>query len=582
MSDSYKPHRPSAKRLFRQVGSRYALSNRALLLFLIPAFGSGLVFDQIRLDGTFLVRLLVAALGYLATVVPLLFARLALPDKPRPSRPLLVMFIFLLAGFIRGSTLLLTSIALGEYEPGEEIFRLVGAPVFALVTLTVCAILAANYGRHKEVLNELAEDRYRLQIRSAGVRAKVELQREELLAKVRNLLDPAIRKIQDSLAKESSGEVVQSIRSTVDDVIRPLSAEVAETPDEIELESGRSAIREKAPLPEKLVFGEFLLPFWAAVLTTISVVSIAFLLEQGTKAFILILLSATFVLVILGATQLITNRLQVPTSIAATLVPIVYAISVTPFFMVTYFFEFNVSTLQIIAFMFFELILGSSLFFAQLVQLQRKQTTERLALVNQQLEMLNAALRQELWLNRRRTASILHGPVQAALYASAMRISQAVSPTVELIAEVEKDIQDALEKLNNPSNLELESIKDVLSQIAEIWSDSAEISIEIDPKLENQISRQPLATEATLEVVREFITNAMKHGKASKVDVQIGAIDNSRFFIEVKDNGSKIDHPAKPGFGSKLLSELSLSWSRSRIKDTTVCYAEIVLGRDNL
>jgi signal transduction histidine kinase len=139
-----------------------------------------------------------------------------------------------------------------------------------------------------------------------------------------------------------------------------------------------------------------------------------------------------------------------------------------------------------------------------------------------------------------------------------------------------------LEKLNNPSNLELESIKDVLSQIAEIWSDSAEISIEIDPKLENQISRQPLATEATLEVVREFITNAMKHGKASKVDVQIGAIDNSRFFIEVKDNGSKIDHPAKPGFGSKLLSELSLSWSRSRIKDTTVCYAEIVLGRDNL
>jgi signal transduction histidine kinase len=172
--------------------------------------------------------------------------------------------------------------------------------------------------------------------------------------------------------------------------------------------------------------------------------------------------------------------------------------------------------------------------------------------------------------------------VQAALYASAMKVSQALSPSLELVAEVEKDIQDALEKLNNPSNLGLESIKTVLAQIIEIWADAAEITISIDPDLEDQISRQPLATEATLEVVREFITNAMKHGSASKVDIQIGAIDELRFFVEVKDNGVGFDHPSRVGFGSKLLTELSLTWNRKREQDTTICYAEIVLGRDNL
>jgi signal transduction histidine kinase len=582
MTENYKPHRPSAKRLFRQVGSRYALSNRTLLLFLIPAFGSGLVFDQLRLDGTFLIRLLVTTIGYLATVIPLLIARRALPNKPRPSRPVLILILFFMVGLIRGSVLLLLSIAIGEYQPGEELFRLAGAPIFTLVTLTVSAILAGNYSRHREVLNELSEERYRLQIRSAAVRAKVELQREELIAKVKNLIDPAISKIQQSLTKQASAEAVQSLRLTVDNVIRPLSTEVAEADDYIELESVQSATREKAPLPEKLILAEFLLPFWAALLTVISVISTALLVESLLNALALLFFSGIFVYGVLGLIQFLTAKFEVRTTSAIFLVPAIHGFAVLPFFPLVDLLNYNLSEGQLFAFVFFEVVLGGSLFYAQLVQLQRKQTTERLAQVNQELEILNATLRQELWLNRRRTASVLHGPIQAALYASAMKISQASAPSEALISEVEKDIQDALEKLSNPSNLELETIKDVLDQIVEIWSDSAKITIEIDSTLEGKISRQPLATEATLEVVREFITNAMKHGSATKVKAKIGAIDDSRFFIQVKDNGTGLVHPASNGFGTKLLSELSLTWSRKREKDTTVCYAEIVLGRDNL
>jgi fumarate reductase subunit D len=102
VTDSYKPHRPTAKRLFQQVGSRYALSNPVLVLFLIPAFGVGLIFDQTRSDAPLEYRLLSATIGYIATITPLLIARIFLPNKPRPSRPALMMAIFLLAGLIRG------------------------------------------------------------------------------------------------------------------------------------------------------------------------------------------------------------------------------------------------------------------------------------------------------------------------------------------------------------------------------------------------------------------------------------------------------------------------------------------------
>ena len=224
---------------------------------------------------------------------------------------------------------------------------------------------------------------------------------------------------------------------------------------------------------------------------------------------------------------------------------------------------------------------GGTTFAAQFAQLQRKATTENLVAVNQQLEILNASLRQELWLNRRRTASVLHGPVQAALFASAMKLSQEQKPTPELVSEVEQDIAAALEKLNNPSNLEGEDITDLLNQIVEIWSDAAQISIKIPEDLEAAITKQPLTSEALIEIAREFITNAIKHGKASSVSLKVSRIDGARIAIEVIDDGQGVPPGAKPGFGSKLLSELSLVWRQSRVGDTTLSYAEIVLGQQD-
>ena len=231
--------------------------------------------------------------------------------------------------------------------------------------------------------------------------------------------------------------------------------------------------------------------------------------------------------------------------------------------------------------MLFGVCVGITTFAAQFAQFQRKATTEKLVGVNQQLEILNAALRQELWLNRRRTASVLHGPVQAALFASAMKLSQEQKPTSELVAVVEQDISAAIEKLNNPSNLEGEDISDLLNQIVEIWSDAAKITIEIPEPLEAEIARSPLASEALIEISREFITNAIKHGKASSVSLKVSRLDDLRIAIKVVDDGQGLPPGAKPGFGSKLLSELSLVWRQTREGDSTLSYAEIVLGQEN-
>jgi signal transduction histidine kinase len=552
-----------------------------MLLFLIPAYGTGLIFESLRRETNFLELFGVATAGYLATIAVLLLARRLLNGKEDKSRPFFVLAVFLLSGLIRGIVILVLDVLTGQHQVGEELFRLLGGPIFTFVTLTLAAVLASNYQRHRESLAALADERYRLQIRSAGIRAKVQIQREELLAKVRSLLDPAIAKIQANLTGQSSTEAIDSLRSTVDDVVRPLSIEVAEASDELEAESGKAVIREKAPIPSRILLGEFIIPLWATLILGLVLVPAAFLVEDSPNSLIILLTVFLSMFLGLGLFQRLTMKLPVPPFLATLVVPSLYAISLVPMYFAADLLQLNVTVPQVNALLFFGACVGATTFAAQFSQLQRKATTENLSAVNLQLEILNASLRQELWLNRRRTASVLHGPVQAALFASAIKLSQETKPTPALVAEVEQDISAAIEKLNNPSNLEGEDISDLLNQIIEIWSDAAEITIEIPEALEAAIARQPLASEALIEISREFITNAIKHGKASKVSLKVSRLDDLRIAIQVVDDGQGLPPGAKPGFGSKLLSELSLVWRQFREGETTLSYAEIVLGQEN-
>jgi signal transduction histidine kinase len=577
VTGSYKPHRPTAKRLFQQVGSRYALSNQALILFLVPAFGVGLIFDQTRSDSSIEYRLISTTIGYLATIIPLLIARLFLRNKPRRSRPTLIMSVFLLAGLVRGASILEFSILSGEFQEGELLYRLVGGPLFTLISLTLNAILASNYARHKEALVQLAAERLRLQVRSAGVLARVQQQQEELVAKVETLIRPAVRRIQETSTTDSSAALISSLRDTADEVVRPLSREVAEGSDDLNFASEPAAVRVKSALPKRVILGEFLLPFWAATMTIGLLVSSTVLLEEPLTAFVVLILIFVLVFGFGGIVQSLTKKLEIPTLAAWVIIPFTYAFPLSTFFVLKPLLNMQTTDAQLLTMLFFECILGMLLFFSQLVQLQRRETTERLEDVNKQLEVISSRLSQELWLNRKRMAALLHGPVQASLYAAAMGMAQTNNPTAEYLSKVQKDIESALEQLNNPNRLESETLVSVLNQIRDLWSDSVEINIQIADELQQAITNEPLTCEATIELTRELVTNSIKHGKANQVQVRISSIDKSRFGVEVIDNGSPSDPEAEPGYGTKVLNELSLKWDRTRSGDTTRAYAEMVL-----
>jgi signal transduction histidine kinase len=493
-----------------------------------------------------------------------------------------MMAIFLLAGLIRGATLLEVSILSGEFQEGELLYRLVGGPLFTLMSLILNSILVSNYARHKEALVALAAERLRLQVRSAGVLARVQQQQEELSEKVESLIRPAIRKIQETLSSASSEAVIGSLRDAADEVIRPLSREVAEGQDDLNFESEPAAVRVKSALPKRVVLGEFLIPFWAATMSIGLLVSSTVLLEEPLTALLVLAFIFSLIFGFGRIVQVLTIKLEAPTFAAWVIVPLVYAFPLSSFFLLKPLMGMQSTDAQIYTMMFFEWNLGLLLFLAQLVQLQRRETTERLGDVNKQLEVISSRLSQELWLNRKRMAALLHGPVQAALYASAMGMAQTKNPSPEYLARVQKDIESSLEQLNNPNRLESETLWSVLDQIKDLWSSSVKIKIDLQTDLEAAITKEPLTCDATIEVTRELVTNSIKHGQATQVQVKISEIDSSRFSVEVIDNGQALDEAATPGYGTKVLNELSLNWERTRSGDTTRSYAEMVLAAGNV
>lgn len=578
----------SAKRVFNQIGGRYALSNQTLILFALPAFSSAMVLDQRRLGGPLEPRLWMAIAGYLAPVAVLLVFRIFLPDRPRETKLLTVLSAFVLAGIARGLVIYNVGLNLGVFTERELLYRVLGGPVFTFVMLSVSTILVSNFRRYRDTLEALGEERFQLEIKAANIKGQIELQREELLSNVKGLLTPAIARVQANLSKMSDKKSVEkavaSLKSTVDDVIRPLSQQVSETitPDAVPGLSNPYRKREKAPFPKRVFVADFLFPLWGTILISLSSAPAAFVVEEWPQATLMMVLIFFTILLSLRALSYFGRMATVPTPIAGIAVVASYALSVLPLILYRDFFSWTIQNEVINAFTLFAAFLGGTFFFGELVQTSRRETSERLAQVNTQLEFLNGSLRQEVWLNRRRTAAVLHGPVQAALYASAMRLAQAQNPTPELLESVQRDISEAIERLNEPSDLNQEGLVEVLDQIIDLWSDTSKISLKLDKKLARQIDGQPLAKESVIEVSREFVNNAIKHGKAQNVDLRIDLLDAFRLQITTVNDGLTLDSSKQPGFGSKLLSELTLDWSVKTVDDTTVSRAEIVMARDSL
>lgn len=156
------------------------------------------------------------------------------------------------------------------------------------------------------------------------------------------------------------------------------------------------------------------------------------------------------------------------------------------------------------------------------------------------------------------TSQILHGAVQTRLIACAMLIEQASKQNDQDMLNTA--LRETLEILDSPIplNSSTESVSEEIIRKASLWEGLCEFEIDIEPKANIQSAA---FAQVVGRVVEEGVSNAIRHGRATRINISVSRINDDRYLVLVADNGRGFESVA-PGMGSAYLTQVSGSnWS---------------------
>ena len=578
--------RISARRLYGGIGSKEGFNRIGILLYAVPGLLSTITFDRNRFGGDFRLWLIMATIGYAVAVV-MYFAGGAVYRRLIPrfgEHPLWVQLYFGVIGLARALVIFWLGNDWKLIPPNDLWFRLIGGPIFTGATLGIAVILGINFSRSAAEGIRLNSERLRLNELQQSLNQRIETQRAELAGRVRGILSPAIAAVRSQLANAAdSKQVLNTLNHTVDEVVRPLSHSIAnaDVADEFAANSARSSKRWAISIWHPIVARRVVIPQLSAILITISTLPAAVALRPGVGGFSLALVQGVTTWLVLSLLRLALGRAKMPIALAGA---IVIAAFVVDQFLVVYFLGemgLHFTRAQEIDVYLFGFVFGSFLSIGQSVQTARGVAVAELESITESLALLISRLRQEIWLNNRRMAGVLHGPVQAALYAASMKLSSAKEVSIELIGEVERDIAAAIERLDSEHRIDNEDFAETINQIVSLWRGSCEITVFTTDECSSALYADRNAAACVVEVVQEAVSNAIKHGRASNASVMISLAGDSLAEVRVRNDGKPIELAAaeSSGLGTQILDEICHDWRIENSPTGVLLVARIALAK---
>lgn len=204
----------------------------------------------------------------------------------------------------------------------------------------------------------------------------------------------------------------------------------------------------------------------------------------------------------------------------------------------------------------------------------RESVLEESKEAKRRLEWEAARANQELWQLRKSISNALHGPLRAQLLAAYLTISKEPDKASAVIAELLPRFDEHSQKIGQPA--ESGDPLKLMWQTLELWRDVCEVTFDATQELLDSLRADPIASNMLSEIVNESVSNAIKHGKAKSVRVELG-LDSYALAVTVVNDG-EYNSGASPGLGSKIMDESTLSWSLEREAEYTVLRATIPLS----
>lgn len=565
----------------RLLGSPNSINWRTHLFFAGMALINLGLNDVDRLGGPFINWLPVGLLGLAVTILAIEIGLRLLPKNlTGRARVISVLAVLLVAGILRGLSIFESALLTGLVGPEEFWPRLFSAPVFVMISYFVSNAVFASWLNYKQQQSRLESELSKLDGMRSSYEADLETVKAQQVGRVKSLLAPPMWELQKKFQAAGTESNLQTaliaLEAINNQVVRPLSrALYSEKPEQAGRAQVFDSIQTLKAEPRRLELAKlqspalYLLPLFvfgingrvlvntfpvALQITTLSLLTISmfYFIEISLFRNRSLSLSSAF---------LISNLFAVSASIAA------YALS-AGLGLVSSLFLLQV-VLGVLVIKNLNLIFGvfQSDWVAQIKALEEVMNFQ---------EVVNSRLRQQIWLGQRALAMELHGSVQATLQAIAIRLSKEEKLGPEQVSDVLEAIQKSLSKIENLDYLAGRSIDELMKELVDLWEGTAEIRYDLPSGVRKILKTDQALARCVYEVVREAVTNAVKHGSSTELHISF-ATDADTISLTVTNDGDRPEGENQ-SLGSELFAQLCVENSLGEESGKTTFRAKLALS----
>jgi signal transduction histidine kinase len=574
-------HSPGVQRAIHRAWQRLAypgaLGWPVAALYLPFGLAGPLLIDPERLGGPLIQWLIIGLAGQMALFLTLIAARHFAGGQKR-LHPAVTVTMLAVAAVIRGLTLATVSFGFGVAPTWEVGYRIVAALGPQTGVLILIAIIVSNQAQNGVTTRELWQARAMLEQASERAQERLKRRQMNIAVTVRGLITPLMQVLDatSERARPDQVEVQDSIRRIIDEGLRPLSHRLAESNTDANdsLFAAQDMVRGTSTRPKSVAMGILLRPSVAAMFAFVLTLSQAIrgLPWHDAVGFPLLFASIVgLVLWLIRRLLLWSPPVWAGIPLAAVLTSVAFVTALNLVILMGVITPPLLNGPAVATGLYVGVLLAVN---AALDEQQRRVQAELRQSLDE-LEIHVSVLRQQDFLARKQLSYIIHGSVQSALHAAALRLASSPAPSAELLSSVRDDIHGALNRLEPVETPYVQLVRS-LDDITELWDGTAAVHWTLNHRTVRQLVQAPSTAAAVAEVVTESVSNAIRHGQAKEVWITIET-QGEHIQLRILDNGVGLDPTATAGLGSHMFDELCLIWRRESDELGTVVTADIAI-----
>jgi signal transduction histidine kinase len=468
----------------------------------------------------------------------------------------------------------------------SEVFRVTGALSTGLLFFSAIATVFNDSAEYRAAFGERAT---RLSLAQAMLReaeANISQTRVQIITKVRRRLNRELNQalVMSKSMSAQAAVMAEELFRVSDEVVRPLSAELV-TEVSSKADAPIRPVSARVPFHELIRCATTANPFRPLEITVVSA-----LLSAPTllliKAPVLIVVWVLFIAAVFGLSALgqrvvaprlpnmrIVWRIVLITVLTATPMPMFVAIALVPSVE-----ELELTPTVIVYAFILGATIGWAIAVAEGLRSAHARILDELSELDRQLHWSSVRAQCQLWLDQKRLALTLHNTVQGNLLAAAMKLKGAVEAgpdaTEAVVPEVQRLLTSSLQL--NPGSSSRRTLSDVTAELNNTWAPLIELTVHCEPELAALLARDLVALEIVAEILTEFQTNSLKHGSATRSEVQVTQPSLNTVALRMHNNGSPItDDTAGIGLGSQFIDSVAIAHETANLPDGVEIRLEI-------